>query len=137
MAIMTSQHPTYSRIQLARYISHIYQLPLEEAGPHLTRVEEAIRRDPLASLTELQRRHLSTIPFGNVVLHYSQHRTISLDNDLLFHKLVERGLGGYCVENTGLFAIVLRSLGFQIYTGGAKVSRDLGGPPVTGRFHGL
>lgn len=131
-----SHHATFSREQLVRYVCKIYDCAPERGEPLLNELEERIPRDPLGALTSLQQHHLATIPFGNVVLHYSQHHTIALDPDLLFHKMVERGLGGYCVENTGMFAIVLRSLGFKMYTGAAKVSKDLGKELDTGRYHG-
>ncbi|KAL1959312.1 hypothetical protein VTO42DRAFT_2499 [Malbranchea cinnamomea] len=137
MALDADAHrSTFSREQLARYASKIYESPPERGEALLRELEERIQRDPLGALTNMQQRHLAAIPFGNVVLHYSQHHTISLDPDYLFHKLVERGMGGYCVESTGLFAIVLRSLGFKMYTGAAKVSQDFGRATSTGLFVG-
>lgn len=40
----------------------------------------------------------------------------------MYEKMVERRLDGYCMENTGLFFIVLRSLGYSIYATGGRVS---------------
>ena len=131
-----SHHTTFSRTQLQQYVCKIYKREPEHGASLLAELEERIQRDPLGALTSLQQHHLATFPFGNLVLHYSQHHTIALDPDLLFHKMVERGFGGYCVENTGMFAIVLRSLGFKMYTGAAKVNKDLGKEEDTGRFHG-
>jgi Arylamine N-acetyltransferase len=68
------------------------------------------------------RRHLVAIPWGNSGLHYSQHHTISLHPQNLFEKIVERQLDGYCMENTGIFFIVLRSLGYSVYATGGRVS---------------
>lgn len=36
--------------------------------------------------------------------------------------MVERQLDGYCMENTGIFFIVLRSLGYLVYATGGRVS---------------
>ncbi|KUM61790.1 hypothetical protein ACN42_g5315 [Penicillium freii] len=36
--------------------------------------------------------------------------------------MVERRLDGYCMENTGIFFIVLRSLGYLVYATGGRVS---------------
>ena len=49
-----------------------------------------------------------------------------MDADELYEKLVERkrGRGGYCMENNYFFGTVLRSLGFGVYSAGAKVCED-------------
>jgi arylamine N-acetyltransferase len=55
-------------------------------------------------------------------MHYSAHKTLSLDTEALFVKIVERGMGGYCMENNLFFATVLRSLGYELYITGGRVS---------------
>ncbi|KAK2877234.1 hypothetical protein FQN49_001309 [Arthroderma sp. PD_2] len=129
--------PTFTQEQLIEYFSRLHQGRPEIGETRLKETELLIKSDPLEALFRLQRQHLVTFPFSNLVLHYSQHHTISLDPDVLFQKMVERGLGGYCVENTGLFAIVLRTLGFQFYSGGARVSKHLAAGPANAEFHGL
>ena len=136
MAASNDDHPTYSRDQLVRYVCLIYGCSPEHGESKLRELESWIQKDPLGALTSLQQHHLAKIPFGNVVIHYSQHHTVSLDPDLLFHKLVERVIGGYCFENNGLFAIVLRSLGYKMYTAAGKVSEDLHGGPHARYFSG-
>ncbi|PGH02073.1 hypothetical protein GX51_04886 [Blastomyces parvus] len=133
---MASERPTYTREQLAKYISFIYNCPIGQGLTKLSELEDLVQRDPLKALTLLQQRQLATVPFSNIVLHYSQHNTISLDPDYLFHKLIERGLGGYCLENTGLLAIVIRSLGYQFYTTAGRVSKSYDSPSDAGQFHG-
>ncbi|KAG5294996.1 N-acetyltransferase [Histoplasma ohiense] len=133
---MSSQHPTYTREQLAKYISFTFGCPPDQGMTKLVELEALVQKDPLKALTMLQQRQLAAVPFSNVVLHYSQHRTISLDPDYLFHKLIERGLGGYCLENTGLLAIVIRSLGYQFYTTAGRVSKSYDSPTRAGQFHG-
>lgn len=88
-------------------------------------LETDIEQDPLGTLSRIQLWQLVAVPFGNLVLHYSQHHTISLDPETLFIKLVERRLGGYCMENNAFFATVLLSLGYELYTTGARVSYAL------------
>lgn len=141
MASPLSQRPTFTREQLAKYFSLIYNTPpdegLENFSAKFSEIEKTAQEDALTVLTILQQRQLSAVPFSNVKLHYSQHRSISLDPDQLFHKLVERRLGGYCMENTELLAIVIRSLGYQFYTTGARVSKRLSSPKSSGGFTGL
>ncbi|EFE30816.1 N-acetyltransferase family protein, putative [Trichophyton benhamiae CBS 112371] len=133
----TTCQPTFSREQLVEYFSRLYQCKPGDGEKKLKDVELLVISDPREALFTLQRRHLVTFPFSNLVLHYSQHHSISLDPDVLYHKIVERGLGGYCVENTGLFSIVLRTLGFKFYPGGARVSKSLSPGPANAEFHGL
>lgn len=99
MSCNPSNRPSYTDEQLTCY------LQLIGAGD-LGDVRAAITKDPLKALTRLQKRSLCKIPFGNVALHYSPHKTLSLDSAALYHKLVERRLGGYCMENSAFFEIV-------------------------------
>ncbi|EEP80418.1 predicted protein [Uncinocarpus reesii 1704] len=131
-----SHRPTLSRDQLLKYIANVYQCAHSEAESQLRELQELIRLDPLRGLTQLQQRHLASMAFSNLVLHYSQHHSISLDPDVLFHKLVERGLGGYCVENTGFFSSVLRTLGFKFYTSAGRVSKGFEQNVDTGEYNG-
>jgi len=65
--------------------------------------------------------HLQTIPFENLSLHYSTHPQIFLGDAFLFDKMVDRRKGGYCMEQNTLFAGILRTLGYDLYTIGARV----------------
>lgn len=132
-----SQRPTLTQEQLVKYVSRVFECDAAAASAKLQELEQSVKLEPLKTLTALQQAHLSTVPFSNVVLYYSQHHTISLDPDVLFHKVVERGLGGYCVENTGFFAHVLRSLGYQFYTGGARVAKSFVPGPGNDDYLGL
>lgn len=91
--------------------------------PRLTQLQQSVAQNPLAALTEVQRRHLAAIPWGNSALHYSNHHSISTHPACVFEKLVVRRLDGYCMENTNLLYIVLRSLGYRVYPSGGRVSR--------------
>ena len=131
---------TYSRGQLGQYLKRIRYL--EKAGSdndarRLAHLEQVIQQDPLGALSELQRRHLATIPWGNSAIHYSQHRTISLNPEVLFQKLVIHERDGYCMESTGLFYIALRSLGFTVYSTAGRVSRAIKNGVDDGGYGGL
>jgi N-hydroxyarylamine O-acetyltransferase len=52
------------------------------------------------------------VPFEN--LDIALGRPIVLDEAALFDKIVERRRGGFCYELNGLFASLLRALGFQV-----------------------
>jgi N-hydroxyarylamine O-acetyltransferase len=64
------------------------------------------------TLQQLQLAHLLTVPFENLSIHSAE--PIILDNDSLFEKIVVRRRGGFCYELNGLFAALLRELGFEV-----------------------
>jgi len=86
-------------------------------------------RGPLAptadSLRRLHVAHLLTVPFENLSIHASE--PIVLDDESLFDKVVARGRGGFCYELNGLFAALLRELGFRVEMLSAAVARREGG----------
>ncbi|MCL2500604.1 MAG: arylamine N-acetyltransferase [Defluviitaleaceae bacterium] len=65
-----------------------------------------------ASLCQLQRRHLMAVPYEN--LDIMRDIPLSLETDALYEKIVTRGRGGYCFELNGLFAWLLREIGFGV-----------------------
>lgn len=67
----------------------------------------------------LQRRHLLTVPFENLDIHWK--RPIVLDIDRFYEKIVTHRRGGFCYELNGLFNELLRSLGFQTRLISARV----------------
>ena len=83
------------------------------------------REPTLAVLKALHDRHPRAIPFEN--LDPLLRRTPRLDLASLEAKLVAGRRGGYCFEQNGLFAAVLRALGFQVTPLAARV---LWGGPV-------
>jgi arylamine N-acetyltransferase len=119
---MASHKPTYTDEQLEAYLKRIGYSPAQSESNLLQHLRQSIEKDAFSALCELQRRHLAAIPWGNSGLHYSQHHTITLNPQTLFEKMVERRLDGYCMENTGLLFIVLRSLGYLVYATGGRVS---------------
>lgn len=113
-----SGHPTYSKDKIEKYYDRIH---LPEAL-RLYTVSEASPKASLSYLGLLQRYHLTNIPFENLSLHYSPSRSISIHPDALFQKIIESpGRGGYCMELNAIFATLLRSLGYRIYSSGARV----------------
>jgi N-hydroxyarylamine O-acetyltransferase len=64
------------------------------------------------TLQQLQLAHLLTVPFENLSIHSAE--PIILDDNALFEKIVVRRRGGFCYELNGLFAALLRELGFEV-----------------------
>lgn len=120
-----SKRPIYTKSQLSQWLTLI---DLSKSPMSLEDLEADIKWDPLGALSRIQLWQLAAVPFGNIALHYSPHHTVSLNTETLFTKIVKRKLGGYCMENNLFFATVLRSLGFDLYTTGARVSYALDNP---------
>ncbi|KAF4451505.1 hypothetical protein F53441_5514 [Fusarium austroafricanum] len=86
-------------------------------------------RDYLDALTKHQ---LLAVPFENLTLHYSWHRTVDVNADHLFEKIVGERRGGYCMENNTFFNTVLLSLGYDVHMVPARVFN-----PDTKRYGGI
>src|SRR5262249_17236173 len=79
----------------------------------------------LDTLRALHRAHLRAVPFENLDIHLG--RPIVLEERALFRKVVGEGRGGFCYELNGLFADLLRFLGFEVSLLSARVAREAGG----------
>jgi N-hydroxyarylamine O-acetyltransferase len=81
------------------------------------------------TLRALQLAHLTTVPFENLSIHAGE--PIVLEEQSLFEKIVRERRGGYCYECNGLFAGLLRRLGFNVAMLAAGVANSSGefGPP--------
>jgi len=114
--------PTLTSQQTTQYLDRL-QISGEQRIDHVATLKP---EDALRYLTLLQRHHLTEIPFENLALHYSPHRQISLHPEALFQKIItdNNGRGGYCMENNGLFGMLLRSLGYKLFSAGARVFDD-------------
>jgi N-hydroxyarylamine O-acetyltransferase len=77
------------------------------------------------TLRALQVAHLQTVPFENLSIHAGE--PIVLGDEALFTKIVERRRGGFCYECNGLFAALLRELGFEVTMLSAGVAKSNGG----------
>jgi N-hydroxyarylamine O-acetyltransferase len=76
------------------------------------------------TLRQLQIAHLLSVPFENLSIH--SHQPIVLDDEALFDKIVLRRRGGFCYELNGLFAALLRALGFDTRMLSASVANAKG-----------
>lgn len=94
---------------------------------YLARIGYGGPTDPTVStLRELHRRHLLAVPFENLDIHLP--RAITLEVERLRDKIVGRRRGGFCYELNGLFAELLRGLGFDVTLLSASVPRGDGSP---------
>jgi N-hydroxyarylamine O-acetyltransferase len=93
---------------------------------YLRRIDHERPGAPTAeALKALQRAHLLAVPFENLDIHLG--RRLSLAEGALFDKIVLRRRGGFCYELNGLFAALLRALGFNVTMIAARVARQGGG----------
>ena len=102
------------------------KLPFMDVDLYLRRIGYAGPVTPAAdTLRGLQLAHLLAVPFENLSIHAGE--PILLDDDSLFDKIVRRRRGGFCYELNGLFAALLRALGFEVSMLSAGVAGDDGG----------
>jgi N-hydroxyarylamine O-acetyltransferase len=71
------------------------------------------------SLWLLQTRHLLSVPFENLDIHWK--RPIVLDIRKFYEKIVEERRGGFCYELNGLFNELLKDFGFRTRLISARV----------------
>jgi N-hydroxyarylamine O-acetyltransferase len=106
-------------------------LPMDEQGvaAYLQRI--GVTRPAAAdaaALGVLHRAHLLAVPFENLSIHLSE--PISLADDDLIDKIVNRRRGGFCYELNGAFALLLEALGAGVQRAAARVyGPDELGPP--------
>lgn len=120
----TFGHAVYSWEQVEQFFDRI-ALPEKYRDHPVLKKRDAIESEEGGEFLALLHRYtLAAVPFENLELHYSPHHTISLDPQHLFHKIVERGFGrgGYCLETNTLFLVILRTIGYDVYPAGARVS---------------
>lgn len=93
---------------------------------YLQRINYTGPLDPTAkTLRALHQAHLLAVPFENLDIDLG--RPIIPDEAPLFRKIVEGRRGGFCYELNGLFAALLRELGFEVTLLSARVARQAGG----------
>jgi N-hydroxyarylamine O-acetyltransferase len=93
---------------------------------YLKRINYSGSLEPTAeTLRALQVAHLFAVPFENLSIHAGE--PIVLNEDALFGKIVENRRGGFCYEANGLFASLLRALGFEVAMLSAGVATRDGG----------
>ena len=97
---------------------------------YLARIAYDGPREPTAgTLRALQERHLYSVPFENLDIHWK--RPIVVDTRRFLHKIIDERRGGFCYELNGGFAWLLRELGFDVTMLSARVPTADGGlgPP--------
>src|SRR6185312_10037026 len=91
-----------------------------ETAKYLERINYTGNIEPtIELLKDLQRRHLLSIPFENLDIHYNVPIELNLRN--IFEKLVVRKRGGFCYELNGIFCELLTSMGFSVKMISARV----------------
>lgn len=118
--------PPYSAAELHAYFDCIALPPKYRDSIVLKDATQAgTKTHGLPFLQALTRYHACHVPFDNLVLHYSAHKTVTLDLSALYNKIVHRRLGGRCMENNTFFGAVLRSLGYEVRNCGGRVARAM------------
>ena len=96
-----------------------------DIAAYLERIDYSGSTTPTAeTLRALQEAHLLAVPFENLSIHNGQR--IILEEEALFDKVVCRRRGGFCYELNGLFAGLLRTLGFDVDMLSARVANAAG-----------
>jgi len=95
-------------------------LPIE---PYLARIGfTGPARLTLETLNALQSLHNESVPYEN--LDIINGVPLSLEVPAIYNKVVTRRRGGYCFELNGLFAWLLRRVGFEVTEHFARYLRD-------------
>lgn len=95
------------------------------ARRYLDRIGASATGAPSAGLLrDLHARHLDAVPFENLSIHLGE--PIVLTEAALVDKIVDRRRGGFCYELNGLFAELLRALGFEVTLLAARVHTPAG-----------
>jgi len=104
----TYTNPTHEDLPIAPYLARIGY-----TGPVLPMVE---------ALHALQSLHNESVPYEN--LDIMRGVPLSLEIPAIYDKVVTRGRGGYCFELNGLFAWLLRRVGYGVTEHFARYLRD-------------
>ncbi len=88
----------------------------------------------LETLRALHYAHLLAVPFENLDI---PERPIILGEERFFDKIVRRRRGGFCYELNGLFAALLRALGFRVTLLSGRVDNGKGAGSVMREFDHL
>lgn len=96
-----------------------------DISAYLNRIQfsEAVNPD-VQTLRGLQLAHMLHVPFEN--LDIGLKRPILLDPDALWDKVIVHRRGGFCYELNGLFALLLKEIGFEVTYLNARVFNRAG-----------
>jgi N-acetyltransferase len=122
--------PQLSKTQLDAYLKYI-------GLPQLIDLPASAPRD-LQLLTLFHVHQISSVPYENLTLHYSDsNHTVDINPHVVLDKiLTNRGRGGYCMEVSVLVKYVVEALGFNVYWTGVRIRMREAGVPF-GDFIGL
>lgn len=102
------ENAEYDQLKLARYLDRIgYR---GEARP------------TVSTLASVLRLHACSVAFENIDVQLG--RSLTIDAEDAFEKIVERGRGGWCYEQNGLFGWALSEMGFEVTRVAGAVRRD-------------
>lgn len=109
-------------MSLGRFGESLYEFVVfMNIARYLRRIRYSGSLEPNAeTLRALHLAHLYSVPFENFDIHLK--RPIHLDINLFHEKIVEQKRGGFCYELNGLFAHLLRELGFDVTLLSARVA---------------
>ena len=102
----------YAAAQIVAAVRH-EDVPPVDLGAYFDRIGYHGSADPtLATLRALTELHPAAIPFEAIDVLLG--RGIDISPAAVDAKLIERRRGGYCYEQNGLFARVLKAIGFEV-----------------------
>jgi N-hydroxyarylamine O-acetyltransferase len=91
-----------------------------EVKKYLERINYGDRTEAtVAVLNILQKKHLLSVPFENLDIHYNN--PIKLNRPDIYNKVVGGRRGGFCYELNGIFYELLNSIGFDVKMVSARV----------------
>jgi N-hydroxyarylamine O-acetyltransferase len=100
-----------------------------DVSAYLTRISYDGPVEPtLPALRGLHLAHLRSVPVENLDIHLG--RPISLAEEQLFAKVVGQRRGGFCYELNGLFAALLREIGYEVTLLAAQFPLPDGREPI-------
>lgn len=76
------------------------------------------------TLIGLHRAHLLTVPFENLDIQLGQ--PIQLTEQAMWEKIIVHRRGGFCYELNGLFAWLLKQIGYEVTYLNGRVYNDAG-----------
>lgn len=101
---------------------------------YFTRINYSGNTEPnIENLRAIHRAHMYHIPFENLSMFVPE--PYQLNEEALFDKLVTRNRGGFCFEQNGLFAAILREMGYEVDILGAQVFNNERGTYSPSRTH--
>lgn len=124
----------YSSVQVAAWLRRI---ALPSAYTHYIDAPATIPKTR-ESLRTLFRCQITTFPYENLSVHYSQTHQVNIRPEVLYAKMMgpsSNGRGGYCMELSIFFHHMLRALGFYVYMTGVRNRTRTDGVPQ-GEYQG-